>query len=56
LFDTEDYLIRAVIGCTTGVATRDGEAGVPARFELAQSYPNPFWSEATSRLAGNPGP
>lgn len=23
-------------------------------YELAQNYPNPFWSEATSRTAGNP--
>jgi PKD repeat protein len=42
LFDTEDYLIRAVVEFTTGVATRNGEASLPARFELAQNYPNPF--------------
>jgi hypothetical protein len=26
----------------------------PESFELSQNYPNPFWSEATSRFAGNP--
>ncbi|MGH7600804.1 MAG: FlgD immunoglobulin-like domain containing protein [bacterium] len=44
----------AEITSTTGVATRDRDAGVPERFKLAQNYPNPFWSEATSRSAGNP--
>lgn len=29
-------------------------AALPASFELLQNYPNPFWSAATSRLAGNP--
>ncbi len=54
LFDSEDYLIRAVVEYTTGVADRDDDAGLPQAFELAQNYPNPFWSEATSRSAGNP--
>jgi photosystem II stability/assembly factor-like uncharacterized protein len=27
---------------------------VPAQFALEQNYPNPFWSAATSRAAGNP--
>jgi hypothetical protein len=27
---------------------------LPERFTLLQNHPNPFWSEATSRLAGNP--
>lgn len=27
---------------------------VPQLFRLEQNYPNPFWSGATSRLAGNP--
>jgi hypothetical protein len=26
----------------------------PDKFDLSQNYPNPFWSEATSRFAGNP--
>lgn len=29
-------------------------APIPDVFELSQNYPNPFWSEATSRFAGNP--
>jgi hypothetical protein len=37
---------------TTGVD--DNAAGLPRAFRLEQNYPNPFWSEATSRLAGNP--
>jgi len=27
---------------------------IPATYELSQNFPNPFWSAATSRLAGNP--
>jgi len=27
---------------------------IPATYELSQNFPNPFWSEATSRFAGNP--
>jgi len=27
---------------------------VPVDFQLSQNYPNPFWSAATARLAGNP--
>jgi hypothetical protein len=30
------------------------EAAAVTSYELAQNYPNPFWSEATSRFAGNP--
>jgi len=29
-------------------------ASLPSSYTLAQNYPNPFWSEATSRFAGNP--
>jgi hypothetical protein len=29
-------------------------AAQPDGYELAQNYPNPFWSGATSRFAGNP--
>ncbi|MCG3119963.1 MAG: Ycf48-like protein [bacterium] len=38
---------------TTSVTERT--AAVPESFSLSQNFPNPFWSEATSRLAGNPG-
>ena len=27
---------------------------IPSNYELSQNFPNPFWSEATSRSAGNP--
>ncbi len=27
---------------------------VPTKYDLAQNFPNPFWSAATSRFAGNP--
>lgn len=30
-------------------------AALPNEFLLHQNYPNPFWSGATSRFAGNPG-
>jgi len=45
---------QAVTGAAlfTSVASRPGE--VPGDFSLAQNYPNPFRSEATSRFAGNP--
>jgi len=36
----------------TGV--EDDFSQVPVGFALEQNYPNPFWSEATSRSAGNP--
>jgi photosystem II stability/assembly factor-like uncharacterized protein len=35
-------------------SVRETTAEAPASFALEQNYPNPFWSEATSRLAGNP--
>jgi len=55
LYDAEDYLIRAVVEIgTTGVDDRKDGNGAPKIFALAQNYPNPFWSEATSRFAGNP--
>jgi hypothetical protein len=44
--------VRIRVGNTTGVD--DNVAGLPRAFRLEQNYPNPFWSEATSRSAGNP--
>lgn len=32
-----------------------GAPAIPSAFQLEQNYPNPFSSEAISRLAGNPG-
>jgi len=37
---------------TTSV--KEATAEIPTKFELEQNYPNPFWSAATSRFAGNP--
>jgi hypothetical protein len=46
---------RIVVGRKDFVETNDlNLAGVPQAFALGQNYPNPFWSAATSRSAGNP--
>jgi len=42
------------LGTTTGVNENSGSVSSPVVFSLAQNYPNPFWSGATSRFAGNP--
>ncbi len=42
-----------IASSTTAVTSRE-ESKLPTAFSLAQNFPNPFWSEATSRLAGNP--
>ena len=39
---------------TTGINDNVGLNDMPTKFNLEQNYPNPFWSKATSRLAGNP--
>jgi hypothetical protein len=45
---------RLVIGKQDFVESNDlNLAGVPQDFVLGQNYPNPFWSAATSRSAGN---
>jgi enterochelin esterase-like enzyme len=38
------------------VTAVDGEASIPAQFHLAQNYPNPFWSAATSRSVADAAP
>jgi hypothetical protein len=46
---------RIVVGKKGFVETNDlNLSGVPQAFALGQNYPNPFWSAATSRSAGNP--
>jgi hypothetical protein len=35
-------------------AVKEVTHDLPTTFALEQNYPNPFWSEATSRFAGNP--
>ncbi len=35
-------------------AVEEETAAIPQQFALHQNFPNPFWSEATSRSAGNP--
>jgi len=39
---------------TTGVNENTSGVSSPAALTLAQNFPNPFWSGATSRFAGNP--
>ena len=50
---TSSYSIAAsfITGQTTAV---EEAASSPLTFGLQQNYPNPFWSGATSRSAGNP--
>ena len=38
----------------TAVAVQEPISPAPNTFALAQNFPNPFWSGATSRFAGNP--
>ncbi len=46
---------RVVVGQKDFVESNDLRfSGVPQDFVLGQNYPNPFWSAATSRTAGNP--
>ncbi len=35
-------------------AAEESKNEIPASYMLGQNYPNPFWSGATSRFAGNP--
>jgi len=42
---------RPLSEMVTGV--EDDFSQIPVGFTLEQNYPNPFWSEATSRSAGN---
>jgi hypothetical protein len=39
---------------TLATAVDDPSESIVSGFTLEQNYPNPFWSEATSRFAGNP--
>jgi len=51
---TLKFLNDARRGTVTGIENEAGEVELPRKFTLAQNYPNPFWSGATSRFAGNP--
>lgn len=51
----KDNLIAALEGLVEATtAVTDLESNTPKVFSLSQNYPNPFWSGATSRSAGNP--
>ena len=52
---TLKFLNDARRGILTGIENEVGEVELPRKFILEQNYPNPFWSGATSRSAGNPG-
>ncbi len=55
LIDAANAVIDQLNGLTKqGIAGQPEEPVQPITFALAQNYPNPFWSEATSRFAGNP--
>lgn len=64
LDDSTDWSVVAVEIkplASAGLAKRDGamaasqSSAMPSAFQLEQNYPNPFASEARSRLVGNPG-
>lgn len=44
----------AAITVMTTAVDSENDTRVITDYQLYQNYPNPFWSEATSRLAGNP--
>jgi hypothetical protein len=45
------YLIRAYVSFPTATGVEQTIALAPSSYVLAQNYPNPFWSGATSRSA-----
>jgi hypothetical protein len=51
-----DASIKAGLGLyqPTPTSVKENESALPTIFVLQQNYPNPFLSEAKSRLAGNP--
>jgi hypothetical protein len=53
IFKDPDRVRIRVSDPTVAVESRDSET-LPTEFSLSQNYPNPFWSGATSRSAGNP--
>jgi hypothetical protein len=53
LYKDPDRVRIRVSDPTVAVESRDSEM-LPTEFSLSQNYPNPFWSGATSRFAGNP--
>jgi len=53
VFKDPDRVRIRVSDPTVAVEERTSET-LPTDFSLSQNYPNPFWSGATSRSAGNP--
>jgi len=47
------FIFKATAFIPSAVAD-DNAASLPQQFALHQNFPNPFWSGATSRAAGNP--
>ncbi|MGH7455222.1 MAG: Ig-like domain-containing protein, partial [bacterium] len=46
--------VKKALGDSTTTRVDDNRILIPKDFVLQQNYPNPFWSGATSRFAGNP--
>jgi len=53
IFKAPDRVRIRVSDPTVAVEEKNSEA-LPTDFSLSQNYPNPFWSGATPRFAGNP--
>lgn len=56
LQDLAGLSVAEAVEKALGTPTRvdDGRTATPKEFVLKQNYPNPFWSGAASRSAGNP--
>ena len=46
-------VLKVAGGLPTGIEISN-QINIPSEFSLSQNYPNPFWSGASSRFAGNP--
>jgi hypothetical protein len=55
LGNAKNSLTAAIAGLVKNTTrVEDANGSHPKTFALSQNYPNPFWSGATSRFAGNP--